>query len=182
MRERVGLVIRKKIVEEIKERLNSAQAYVFVGFSKLKAQQLNTLRDNLKKENSLMRVFKNSLIKRAFSDLGKELDNSFVEGPTGIVFVYEDIVKVCKLLVDFSKESEEAFYLKGGFLEEKKLNKEELLELAKLPPYEILLGKTLNVFCAPLTGFLNSLNQIILKFVWLVEEIKKKKEERDVTS
>ncbi len=182
MKERIGLVIRKKIVEEIKERLNSAQAYVFVGFSKLKAQQLNTLRDNLKKENSLMRIFKNSLIRRAFSDLGKELDNSFVEGPTGIVFVYEDIVKVCKLLVDFSKESEEAFYLKGGFLEEKKLNKEELLELAKLPPYEILLGKTLNAFCAPLTGFLNSLNQIILKFVWLVEEIKKKKEERDVAS
>ncbi len=177
MKEKVGLLIRKKLEEKIEENVKTSFACLFVGFSKLRASQMNVLRGELRKSNSALHVFKNSLIKRAFSNLKKEIDKSFLEGLTGLVFVQSaDIAKVCKLLVDFSKETESALYLKGGFLEEKKLTKEEVLELAKLPSYEVLVGMAINVFISPLTGFLASLNQIVLKFLWLVEEIKKKKE------
>ncbi|OQX88377.1 MAG: 50S ribosomal protein L10 [Candidatus Omnitrophica bacterium 4484_70.2] len=177
MKERVGLLIRKKLIEEIEKSLEGSSACLFVGFSKIKASQMNVLRGELRRSNSALHIFKNSLIKRAFTNLKKEIDKSFLEGLTGLVFVQSvDIAKVCKLLVDFSKETENTFYLKGGFLEERRLTKEEILELAKLPSYEVLVGMAINAFISPLTGFLASINQIILKFLWLVEEIKKKKE------
>jgi len=177
MKERIGLLIRKKLIEEIEKNLKVSSACLFVGFSKIKASQMNVLRGELRSSNSALRIFKNSLIKRAFTNLKKEIDEGFLEGLTGLVFVQgTDIAKVCKLLVDFSKETENAFYLKGGFLEERRLTKEEILELAKLPSYEVLVGMAINTFISPLTGFLASINQIILKFLWLVEEIKKKKE------
>ncbi|HDN86010.1 MAG TPA: hypothetical protein ENG49_02170 [Candidatus Omnitrophica bacterium] len=65
--------------------------------------------------------------------------------------------------------------LKGGYLKEKRVEESQILELAKLPPRDILLGMAVMSLASPLTGFLNSLNQVILKFVWVVEELKKKK-------
>ncbi len=177
MQKRIGLVIREKLVEEIKERLNNSHACFFVGFDKLEAASLNVLRDDLRKINSIMRVFKNSLIKRALVDLGRDGFEEFLQGSTGLVFVYQDdIVKTCKLLVDFSKDSEDKFFLKGGYIEDRRIEKEEVLEIAKLPSRDVLLSMALSGIASPLTGFLNTLNQIILKFVWVIEEIKKKKE------
>jgi large subunit ribosomal protein L10 len=108
-------------------------------------------------------------------DLGWEDLNGFLGQGTGIVFVYnKDIVKACKILVDFSKENEN-LQLRGGFLKTQKITPEELNALAKLPPKEILLGMVVNGFASPLMSFMSAMNNIILKFLWVVEEIKKTK-------
>ena len=84
-------------------------------------------------------------------------------------------VKACKVLADFAKENE-AFQIKGGVLKDKKLTAKDVTDLAKLPSKEILLAMAIGAMAAPLTGFLAAMNQIILKFLWVVEEIKKGKE------
>jgi len=50
--------------------------------------------------------------------------------------------------------------------------------LAKLPSKEVLLGMAVSALAAPLSGFANVLNQVILKFVWAIEEIKKTKDKK----
>ncbi|UCC95116.1 MAG: 50S ribosomal protein L10 [Candidatus Omnitrophota bacterium] len=173
---RLGLYARKQITKELKTKFKEAEACFFVGFNKINAFSLNTMRNDFRKSEAAVFVTKNSLLKRTLDDLGWTEFNGFLEGETGIIFVYDaDIIKTCKILVEFSRENE-AFRLKGGMLKNKKIAPEEVKNLAKLPSKEILLGMAVNTLSSPLTGFLAAMNQVILKFVWAVKEIKEKKD------
>jgi large subunit ribosomal protein L10 len=169
----IGLAIRENIIKKVQERVSSSSVYFFVGFSNVKSSSLSQLRNQLRLVDSYVFVAKNSLINKALEGLDLEKLEDYLQGETGIVSVYnEDIVKPCKAIVDFAKENE-AFAIKGGIIEGRKINKEELESLAKLPSREVLLGQAVSGLAAPLTGFLACLNQIILKFVWVADEIKK---------
>ena len=172
---RVGLLVREQIVDEIIERTKEAEACFFINFSKIGAFPMNTVRNDLVGAGATVFVAKNSLVKRAFGDLEISDADEFLAEETGVVFVHDkDIVKAAKVLVDFSKENEN-FQVKGGLLKGEKFDANAFNALAKLPPKEVLLGMALGAMASPLTGFLTSLNQVILKFVWVVEEIKKTK-------
>jgi large subunit ribosomal protein L10 len=161
----------------VRQNIQNAQGYFFINFNKVKADALGRLRNNLSDCNTKVFVTKNSLFKIAIADKIKGSSSELLCGETAIVFIYDkDIVKACKTLVDFSKENE-VLQLKGGFLGEQPLTSEELITLAKLPPKEMLMGMVVNGFAAPVTGFLCVLNQVILKFVWVIEEIKKQRTE-----
>lgn len=175
---KIGLLVREQIVDEVKAKVKESEACFFINFNKIEAFPINSIRNNLKGVDSSVFITKNSLVKKVFKDLERPEAEEFLEGETGLVFVYDkDIVKAAKILVDFSKENEN-LQIKGGFLKEKKLDPKEFGALAKLPSKEVLLGMALNVMASPLTGFLTSLKQVILKFVWAIEEVKKTKEQK----
>ncbi len=169
----IGLAIRENIIKKIQERINNSSVYFFIGFNNVKSSALSQLRNDLRVVDSYVFVAKNSLINKALKNTNLENVGDYLQGETGIISVYnEDIVKPCKAVVDFTKENE-AFVIKGGIIEGRKISKEELESLAKLPGREVLLAQAVSGLAAPLTGFLTCLNQIILKFVWVTKEISK---------
>jgi len=171
----IGTIVREKIVDELKESLKQSEGCFFINFNKVKALSISQLRNNLRKTNSKVYVAKNSLLSKAF-DAKRDNIVNFVSGETAVIFVYDkDVVKTAKALVDFAKENE-ILKIQGGFLNDKAVSSEDLNSLAKLPPKEILLGMAVSGLASPITGFVSALNQVILKFVWVVEEIKKNKE------
>lgn len=172
---KIGLLVREKIIEELKERVSNAEGCFFIGFNKIEASSFSDLRNNLKPLGAYVFITKNSLFKRALEELKWKEINNFFEGETGVVLINDkDVATPCKILVDFAKETE-ILKLKGGVIKEKSLSPKEMVTLAMLPPKDILLSMVVSSLASPLTGFLSSLNQIILKFVWVIEEIKKKK-------
>ncbi|MDD4183761.1 MAG: 50S ribosomal protein L10 [Candidatus Omnitrophica bacterium] len=171
----IGTIVREKIVDELKESLKQSEGCFFINFNKVKALSISQLRNNLRKMNSKVYVAKNSLLSKAF-DAKRDNIVNFVSGETAVIFVYDkDVVKTAKALVDFAKENE-ILKIQGGFLNDKAVSPEDLNSLAKLPPKEILLGMAVSGLASPITGFVSALNQVMLKFVWVVEEIKKNKE------
>ncbi|UCG35392.1 MAG: 50S ribosomal protein L10 [Candidatus Omnitrophota bacterium] len=173
---KLGLLVRENIVEAVKKRNEEAQGCFLFSFNKVNAFAFNVMRNNLRGAGALVFVARNSLLKKAFSSLGWEDNGSFTGAETAVVFVYdEDIVKACKVLAEFAKENE-AFQIKGGVLKDKKLTAKEIIDLSKLPSKEVLLATAIGTIAAPLTGFLAAMNQVVLKFLWAVEEIKKGKE------
>jgi len=175
---KIGLLTRERIVKEIKQGVKDIEGCFFVSFNKVGAFPLNELRNNLRDSGARIFVTKNSLFKKALGELGWEDVNSLLEAETGIVIIKDnDVVKACKTLVEFTKETE-TLQLKGGIIKDKRVSSKELGALAKLPSREVLIGMVVFSFASPLCGFLNTLNQIILKFVWVVEEIKKAKEQK----
>lgn len=173
---RLGVVCREKIVDEIGDKFTKANACLFVGLNKLKAFDFNLLRNDLRKSDTSIMLSKNTLIQRAFTKAGKEDVEGFLQESTGVVFINtEDVVPVCKALVDFSKEKEGAIALRGGYLAERRLEEKDVESLAKLPPKNVLLGMAVSAIASPLTGFLSAMKQVPQKFVWALEEIKKKK-------
>jgi large subunit ribosomal protein L10 len=175
---RVGVIAREKVIDEIKENIQKSEGYFFLNFNKVKAFSISHLRNNLRTSGSKIYVTKNTLVRKAFQDSKIELNN-LLTSETAIVFIYDkDIVKTCKSLADFAKENE-ILQIKGGFIKEKPVSTAELNALARLPPKEALLAQVLNGFASPLSGFISTLNQVILKFLWIIEEVKKHKETKD---
>ncbi len=173
---KIGIICREKIVDQLKSEWAEFSGCIFIGLDKVSAFSFNRLRNGLRKEKSSVLVSKISLMKRALENLGVSSFEEFLDGPTGLVFVGTDgVVNVCKILFEFSKENE-AFSLRGGFLNDKKINAKELEAISKLPSREFLMAQAVMTIASPLTGFLAAANNIILKFVWVVNEIKKKKE------
>lgn len=172
---KVGLLFREKIVDELKLRLKNIEGCFFLRFNKVGAFAINILRNNLKTAGASMFVTKDSLFKRALAGCKWPNLEQLLAKETGIVLTYDqDIVKTCKILVGFSKENE-TLELKGAVIKDKPFTTMQLLALAKLPSREVLLTKTVSVFASPLNSFVFSLNQIILKFLLVIEEIKKKR-------
>ena len=173
---KLGVLVRENIDEEVKKRNEEARACFLFSFNKVNAFAFNTMRNNLREAGSRVFVAKNSLLKRAFSSLGWDDNGSLASDETAVVFVYDDdVVKSCKVLAEFAKENE-IFQIKGGVLKDKKLSAKEILDLAKLPPKEVLLAIAIGAMAAPLTGFLSAMNQVLLRFLWVVQEMKKGKE------
>lgn len=172
---KIGALTRERIVEDLKNQIKGAHGYFFVNFNKVNAFGMNTLRNDLRDCGGRISVAKNSLFKRALSDLKLDDFAELLKAETGVVYVRDgDIVKACKTLSEFAKETE-VLEIKGGFVDDKKLTKSEVKVLANLPSREVLLGMAVSTLAAPLSGFLNCLNQVILKFVWVIKEIEKKK-------
>lgn len=171
----IGVLVKEKIINEIKNGVRESEGSFFIGFNKLQAFSFNTLRNNLKGNNARILVAKNSLLEKAFKDMGFSDINDLLGRETGVVISrHGDIVKICKILTEFSKEKG-VLQLKGGFLKDRKVTDKDLEALAKLPSREVLLGMAVRGIASPLTSFVSVLNQVIVRFLWTLEEIKKKK-------
>ncbi len=126
-------------VEELAQTLRDADGVVLTEYRGLTVKQLQELRRSLG-ESASYAVAKNTLTKIAAKDAGIELDESLLIGPTAIAFINGDIVEAAKGLRDFAKANP-PLVIKGGFLDGKQLEADEIKKLADLESREVLLAK-----------------------------------------
>ena len=98
-----------------------------------------------------VKFFDNELISRAAKERGYEMDDILV-GPNAFVSCTEDPVSVPNLLVKFSKKARQ-LVIKGGVVENKVLNAEEMVAVAKLPTKPQLIGMFAGAIISPVTKF-----------------------------
>src|SRR5688572_33340405 len=90
-------------VEEIREKLEGAQAAVLTEYRGLKVSELADLRASLRAADAEYKVYKNTLARRAAEQAGLSDLVSLLQGPTAITFVQGDAVTVAKALRDYAK-------------------------------------------------------------------------------
>lgn len=166
------MITRADKVEKIADLSNSlsrAKATFLVDFNGMKVEQVTNLRKSLFKNNSEMKVVRNTLARLALKE-HPEANDALGEftGTNAFVFAYEDASASAKALSDFAKEVEQ-LKLKTGVMEGKKLDAAKINYLATLPGKDELRAQLLSVMLAPATkmvrvlnaapsGFLNVLN------------------------
>ncbi len=172
---RIGRIYRNKITDLIARKGRETPDRVFVSFEGLSSEDMNALRRQVKSAGGSILISKNTLILRAFKNSGVELPEDVFKGPTGVAFSGSDPVSLCKALFNFSKEKE-GLKVKAGVIDNKVLDTGGLSRISKLPSKEVLRGMVVNALAGPIVSFARGLNQIILKFIWAIEEIKKQRE------
>ncbi|MBU1905923.1 MAG: 50S ribosomal protein L10 [Candidatus Omnitrophica bacterium] len=174
--EKIGLLLKeisgKKITDSIKE----SKAVIVLRYSGLSSPDLSLLRQSLRKTDASLFVVKNSTARRALKDAGLEALVKSVQGPCGIVFSKEEPVGASKALCDFAKEHDKLKF-DSGFLKDRFIEKQEIESMARLPSKEVLRIQVVITLNAPIQRLVSSLNQIITKFVYCLDQIKIKKEE-----
>src|SRR5689334_23719764 len=105
---------KEQIVNDLSEKLKSAQSLYYTDFTGLNVKRMTELRRRLKRAGVDYVVIKNTLALRAVNESG--LVGEKLRGPTGLV-LGKDPVAAAKVLTDFAKEFEQKHAVKGGLLE-----------------------------------------------------------------
>jgi len=138
------------VVDEIRTKLDEADAAVLTEYRGLTVHELADLRASLRTTGTQYKVFKNTLARRAIEGRGLDDITSLFEGPVAIAFVHGDAAAAAKALREFGK-NHEALVLKGGLLGERVITPNEIEALAELPSREVLLTQIAGLFQQPLT-------------------------------
>jgi large subunit ribosomal protein L10 len=162
------------VVAEISEKVNRAKAMVFTNYAGLTHKQLETMKKEIKKADAEFAVAKNTLLKIALNDKKLSTDDQSLDGQTGAMFLYSDIVAPLKTLVKMIKDFEKP-QIKFGFLDDKILTSDEIKTLATLPSKEVLLAKLAGTLKAPIYGLHRSLSWNLQKFVMTLNAVAAKK-------
>lgn len=140
------------IVDEVRARLEGSSGALLTEYRGLKVSELATLRTALTSAGGDLKIYKNTLVRFAVRDLGIDLDEAMLVGPTAIAFVDGDAAAVAKALRDYARTNP-ALIVKGGVLGSSALSAAEARALADLPSREVLLARLAGGLAAPLAGF-----------------------------
>jgi len=164
------------VVTEIMAKFQNASGVVLADYRGLTVAQVTQLRTQLREAGVEYRVLKNSLVRRAASEVGVEGLDSYLKGPTALAFS-ADPVAPAKVLVEFAKANKlKTLKIKAGVLDGKVIGAEGVKALAELPSREVLLSMVLRGMQAPLAGMANVLQGPIRKMAYALEEVRKLKE------
>jgi large subunit ribosomal protein L10 len=140
------------VIDDIKARLESADAAVLTEYRGLTVSDIAALRAALRASATDFKIFKNTLARRAARDAGLVEIVESLEGPVAIAFVRRDggdAVTAAKALRDFARTNPN-LVLKGGLLGPRLLSSREIEALADVPPREQLLARLAGGFQAPM--------------------------------
>lgn len=127
---------KQEIVSEIVGKVKNAGSVILFEYASLTDADLKELRRNLRESGSELKIYKNTLARRAFDELKYDLDQELV-GPKAIAFGPDAIAPV-KALNDFSK-SHEALVIKAGIVDGEITDLDTLHKLAMVPSRDVLL-------------------------------------------
>ena len=130
------LVQKQLVIDEIKSKVEQATSVVLFDYRGITDGEAKELRRKLKESNSDYKVYKNTLMARAFDDLKIDLSDALA-GPSAFAYG-EDQVATVKVLSDFAK-SHPALSLKVGIIDGEVADEAKLQEYASLPSRDGLL-------------------------------------------
>jgi len=154
--------LKQPIVDAIAEEIKGAQSVVLVDYRGLTVAQDTELRKQLREAGIVYKVYKNTMMKRAFE--GTEfagLDNC-LEGPSAIAISKDDATAPARIICNFAKTAEK-LELKGGVVEGNVYDVAGLTELSKIPSREALLSRLLGSMQSPIANFARVIKQIAEK-------------------
>ena len=164
---------KERLVAELKEKLTGANALYYTDFTGLNVKRMTDLRRRLRKANVEYVVIKNTLALRAVNESG--LVATKLKGQTGLV-IARDAVAAAKVLADFAKENDARPAVKGGLLEGKALDVEQVKKLASMPSREQMLAELGAGLQSPLAAFAGALNGLLYMFAGALEALRTQKQ------
>ncbi len=161
-------VNKKKIVDELKEKLSKSRNLFLTDFTGLKVDEMNQLRRSFRENKLEVRVAKNSLLKLAAKQAGIENVADYLKGPTAVVFGYDKPTITAKLLYDSIKKLEKP-KVKMLLVEGKIYPSSEIKKLALIPSKEVLLAQIAGSLDAPLANLIGTLEAVMGEFILTLE-------------
>lgn len=154
--------LKQPIVDEIKAHIENASSAVIVDYRGLTVEEDTRLRKELREAGVIYKVYKNTLMKRAFEGTDFAQLDEVLDGPSAIAIGVEDATAPARILAKFEKECE-ALEFKAAVVEGTLYDVKGIKALASIPSREELISKLLGSLQSPITNMARVLNQIAEK-------------------
>lgn len=166
---------KKVVVQEITEKIKASKSVVFVDYNKLTVAEVSALRNKCRQANCEYKVYKNTLVRKAFNDLGFKDFDADLNGPTAIAFGADETA-AAKLMVEAAKDYDGKVVLKSAFVDNAYVDKAGIKALASMPSREELVAKMLGSLQAPVSNFVGILNNLVAGIVRVLNAVAQKQE------
>ncbi|MBP2158448.1 MULTISPECIES: 50S ribosomal protein L10 [Asticcacaulis] len=136
-------------IEELKSVFADHATVVVTQYTGMTFVEMSELRNRLRKEGAVVKVFKNRLAQKALDGKVGEKGDALFKGPVALVYS-ADPVTAAKISVQYAKENDKLKII-GGIMDTEVLNEAGVKSLATLPSIDELRGKLLGLLQAPAT-------------------------------
>ena len=130
------LEAKKEIVNTIVDNIKNSESVILFQYQGLTVSDLSELRVKLREANATVKVYKNTLLKRALDELNLSFEG-FLEGPNAILFG-KDLLEPIKVLADFAKDHDKV-EIRVGIISGSVADLATIKEYASIPSREGLL-------------------------------------------
>lgn len=158
---------KAKTIDVLSEQLSRAQLVIVTDYRGLKVGDLQTFRGNLRPSGGEFHVAKNTLTKIAAGNAGVNGLDEHLEGPSGLVFAFEDPVQTAKAVSEFVRTSR-ILSVKGGVMGDRPVSAADIDAIATLPSREELQAKLLGMLVSPMSRTLGVLTGPSRSMVYLL--------------
>ena len=154
--------LKQPIVDEIAEVVKDAESVVLVNYSGLTVEQDTTFRKELREAGVLYKVYKNTLMNRAFAGTDCEPLSPHLNGTNAPAVSKDDATAPARIIAKYAKQYQK-LEMMAGIIEGKYNDAEGMKALADIPSREILLGRLFGSMQSPIANFARVLKQIAEK-------------------
>jgi large subunit ribosomal protein L10 len=148
---------KTEIIESLQGLFSRCSVAILTDYRGQSANEMTELRRRLRELGIEYKVVKNTLARFAAQRSGREELFGLLDGPVAIAFGYGDIIEPAKALATYIEDSKAVMSIKGGFLPDRLLTKEEVVTLSALPAKEVLLAMVVGGVQGPISALVGQL-------------------------
>lgn len=165
---------KEKEVAILKDKLTRVKHLIIADLSGINVADVSVLRRKLKEGNSEIRVSKNTLLRLAVKDTDlQELQEHF-EGPTSVVYGYDDPSVPARIIYESIKETEKPKF-KSYFYDGAQYGFDFLKRIAQLPSRDVVIAILISTVEGSITQFVSLLEAATREFIGTVDALAESK-------
>ena len=150
---------KKKVVEDIKAKIQESKSVVLVDYKGLTVAEDTAFRNEFRKADVEYKVLKNTLIRRAFNELGVSDFDADLNGTTAVAFG-KDETSASKIVIDNAKKFEDKLFAKSAYVDGAYVDKKGVEALAAIPSKETLYATIAGTLSNIIRGLAVALNRV----------------------
>jgi large subunit ribosomal protein L10 len=141
---------KEELVAEMTAEFKDAGAIIVCDYKGMTVEDLETVRNMARAEETNVKVVKNTLAEIALKNAGCEVVD-FKD--TNLVIWGDTQVLPCKIADKAATQFKDTFKIKTGLIQGEVASMDTIMAMAKLPTRDELIGMLLNVWNAPIQNF-----------------------------
>lgn len=152
---------KEAVVSEVKEKLQNSSSVVLVDYKGINVEDVTELRKRFRDAGVDYKVYKNTLFKRAASEVGMEALHEHLQGTVAVAFGVKDAVAPAKTLNQFIKDKPKtSIAVKAGYVEGQIMDANAIKALGDLPSRDVLIAMVLGGLQGTIRNLAYMLNTI----------------------
>ncbi|OGO90938.1 MAG: 50S ribosomal protein L10 [Coxiella sp. RIFCSPHIGHO2_12_FULL_42_15] len=171
----LNLEQKQAIIGELTEVAKKSISAAVADYRGLTVTEMTELRSGARKQGIKLRVYRNTLARRALAETEFACLREALVGPIALLFSQDEPGAAARLLTDFTKKFEK-LQVRALAIDGKMLGPDQLKAVASLPSRQEALSQLAAVFLAPITQFVRTVNEPVAQFVRVMGQIRDKKQ------
>jgi large subunit ribosomal protein L10 len=156
------------VIDRLAEEMAGSQAMLVADYRGLTVAQVADVRGALRETGATFRVAKNTLTRIAAERAGRAELVQLLQGPTAIAFAIDDVPGTAKRLQDAARTTR-VLALRGGLVEGRLLDADEVRRIAELPSREVILAEAVGAVAAPLQAAASVISAPLRELVMVLD-------------